>query len=110
VPPLATDGDWRDALAQLADFSLARWDTQEQTVTVHRVLQKIIRTRLPAARKKAWLTAALRLLAAVRPSPSDDVRTWPKWALLQPQLCHYGKDDADPTDDQVGKDTEPQRS
>jgi len=84
VPP----GDWRDALAQLADFSLARWNAEEQTVTVHRVLQEIIRTRLPAGQKKAWLTTALRLLDAIRPYPSYDVRTWPKWAPLQPHVAY----------------------
>jgi tetratricopeptide (TPR) repeat protein len=88
LPPQPPTADWRDALAQLADFSLARWTTQEQTVTVHRVLQEIIRTRLPAGRQKTWLTATLRLLFAVRPYPSNDVRTWPKWALFQPHVAY----------------------
>jgi hypothetical protein len=47
--PANTAGALPDALATLANFSLLRWDTEAQTVAVHRVVQEILRTRLPEA-------------------------------------------------------------
>jgi hypothetical protein len=41
---------------------MVKWDTQEDAVTVHRVVQQIIRTRLPAAERKQWIAVSLRLL------------------------------------------------
>ena len=37
----------RDALGVLADYSMVRWDVDGETVAVHRVVQEILRTRLP---------------------------------------------------------------
>jgi tetratricopeptide (TPR) repeat protein len=88
MPPADQADAWRDALAQLADFSLARWNADAGTVTVHRVLQEIVRTRLLPGRKSVWLLGALRLLDAVAPDTPDDVRTWPRWNLLQPHVAH----------------------
>ena len=64
------------ALAVLSDFSLIHWDPAAGTVSVHRVLQEILRTRQDQPR--TFLSAALNLLNAALPAGNPaDVRTWP---------------------------------
>ncbi len=48
-------GDLRAALVTLANYSLLRWDTEAKTVAVHRVVQEILRTRLPEPGRREWL-------------------------------------------------------
>ncbi len=87
----STESGWdqdrlETALAALADFSMLRWDAAAGTVTVHRVVQEILRTR--QAEPHANLTAALRLLNAARPAGDPaDVRTWPAWEPLRPHVA-----------------------
>jgi tetratricopeptide repeat protein/NB-ARC domain-containing protein len=87
-PPLAdTAGALPDALATLANYSLLRWDTEAQTVSVHRVVQEILRTRLPEAQRKDWLALCLRLLDQAAPATPSDVRTWLRWDPLRPHVA-----------------------
>jgi tetratricopeptide (TPR) repeat protein len=83
----ASSGDVRDALAVSANYSMVRWDVDEETVAVHRVVQEIVRTRLPEDTRKAWLTLSLRLLDGARPHDPMDVRSWPRWNLLRPHVA-----------------------
>lgn len=76
-----------DALAMLANFSMVKWDTEKHTATVHRVVQEILRKRLPEAWRKAWLSLGLRLLDEARPGDPMDVRTWPRWNPLRPHVA-----------------------
>jgi tetratricopeptide (TPR) repeat protein len=87
LAPVAAAGSVRSALAVLANYSLVRWDAEGETVAVHRVVQEMLRTRLPPAPRAAWLTLTLRLLDAARPGDPTDVRTWPRWHLLRPHVA-----------------------
>lgn len=82
-----TAGALRTALATLANYSLLRWDAQTETVAVHRVVQEILRTRLPEPERRDWLGLSLRLLDAAAPEDPDDVRTWPRWNPLRPHVA-----------------------
>jgi hypothetical protein len=86
-PETETSGSVRDALAKLANYSMVRWDTDGATVAVHRVVQEILRSRLPAAARTAWLTLSLRLLDVAWPGDPTDVRTWGRWQPLQPHVA-----------------------
>ncbi|HWB14503.1 MAG TPA: tetratricopeptide repeat protein [Pirellulales bacterium] len=79
--------DLTAALAMLADFSMLRWDAEASTVTVHRVVQEILRTQLPESSRERWVGTALRLLNKAAPSKPSDVRTWPRWNLLRPHVA-----------------------
>ncbi|MFM8724444.1 MAG: tetratricopeptide repeat protein, partial [Planctomycetaceae bacterium] len=71
------------AVSNLADFSMLRWDAASDTVTVHRVVQEILRLRQP--NPAAHLQTALDRLHGLQPEHSaSDVRTWPEWDQLQP--------------------------
>jgi hypothetical protein len=86
-PPADTAGALPDALTTLANYSLLQWDTEAQTVAVHRVVQEILRTRLPEVRRKDWLTLSLRLLNAAVTGDPQDVRTWVHWDPLRPHMA-----------------------
>ncbi|MGH8489047.1 MAG: tetratricopeptide repeat protein [Gammaproteobacteria bacterium] len=79
-------GELRAVLVRLANYSLLRWDTEAQTVAVHRVVQEILRTRLPEPRRREWLILSLRLLDAAATGDPQDVHTWPRWNPLQPHV------------------------
>ncbi len=87
-PDLAgASGQVRDAFVTLANYSIVRFDTAGETVTMHRVMQEIMRSRSPQGAWEHWLTLALRLLDAADPGDPDDVRTWPRWNPLRPHVA-----------------------
>ena len=100
--------DMRDLLADLADFSMIRWDAQKDEITVHRVVQEILRTQ--QQEPVPVLTAALNMLAAAIPKGNPaDVRIWPQWNLLRPHVAFAATAAAaeqrgidDPTSDLMG--------
>jgi tetratricopeptide (TPR) repeat protein len=78
------------ALRRLADYSMLRWESEagETAVTVHRVVQEIVRTHQPEHERVAWLILSLYLLKAAIPDESpDDVRTWPRWRSLRTHVA-----------------------
>jgi len=77
----------RDAVLRLADYGMVRFHTETETVSVHRVVQEIVRARLPEDQRPAWLTLSLRLVDAAMPGDPGDVRTWPKWESLRPHVA-----------------------
>ena len=83
---LPTDVDWgkdfRVAIGNLADYSMVRWNIEKNSVTVHRVVQEILRSRQSNAVKN--LKIVLRIMEAAIPvgNPSD-VRLWPEWEPIQ---------------------------
>ena len=88
IPALdsATAIDMRDLLANLADFSMIGWDAQKDEITVHRVVQEILRTQ--QQEPGPVLTAALNMLNAARPKGNpEDVRSRPQWDLLRPHVA-----------------------
>jgi tetratricopeptide (TPR) repeat protein len=76
-----------DALATLSSYSMVRWDTEEQSVSVHRLVQEILRARVPEAHRRDWLTLTLWLLDGAWPGDPQDVRTWQSWDLLRPHVA-----------------------
>jgi tetratricopeptide (TPR) repeat protein len=71
-----------DVLAGLAGYSLARFDASGEAILVHRLVQEITRSRIPAADRTAALRVALEAVNAVAVGNSWDVRTWRVWTPL----------------------------
>ncbi len=84
----AAADELRAELVTLANYSLLRWDTEAQTVAVHRVVQEILRTRLTEQKRREWLILSLRLVDAAAPSDPDEVRTWRRWNPLRPHVAY----------------------
>jgi Tetratricopeptide repeat/TIR domain len=68
------------AIAGLLRFSLI--GRQGEDLSVHRLVQAVVREQLEDAGRQGWAAAAVGLLNARFPFESDDVRTWPLCARL----------------------------
>jgi tetratricopeptide (TPR) repeat protein len=69
-------------LAALASYSLVT--VGEHTLTMHRLVQTVVREQLSRRLARAWAGAAVRLVRAAFPDESEDVRAWPVCARLLP--------------------------
>jgi hypothetical protein len=67
------------AIAGLLRFSLI--GRKGEDLSVHRLVQAVVRERLEDAERQAWAAAAVGLLNTRFPFDSDDVRTWPACAV-----------------------------
>ncbi len=74
----------RDALAELADTSLA--GREGGAFTVHPVVQEVVRSRIPAERRREWVAWALEVVNAAAVGDPMDVRTWGVWNPLRPHV------------------------
>ncbi|MCP4661351.1 MAG: tetratricopeptide repeat protein, partial [bacterium] len=54
--------------------------------SVHRMVQEVMRSRIPEVRKPHWVKWSLRVVDACAPGDPDDVRTWPVWDLIRPHV------------------------
>jgi hypothetical protein len=72
----------RAARAGLAGYSLVRYDASRKAILVHRLVQEITRSRIPAARRKATLQIAQNAVNAPAPKNAGDVRFWADWRPL----------------------------
>ena len=72
-----------DALANLAAYSMLKWDEPGELFSVHRVVQQITRHRTPEPERRSWIEGALKLVNGYAQGDPTDVRTWPVWEPLQ---------------------------
>jgi hypothetical protein len=80
----AEDGDVEEALAELAGFSMLKWETSNQAFRIHRLVQEAIRERLPDEQRDDILQRALLMVSNYLPDdpPPNDVRSWPIWETM----------------------------
>jgi TIR domain/Tetratricopeptide repeat/NB-ARC domain len=71
-----------DAVAALRRYSLIR--VIGDGLFVHRLLQTVVQAELDADAERAWVSAAVRLVTAGFPYPSNEVATWPESERLLP--------------------------
>jgi tetratricopeptide (TPR) repeat protein len=75
----------REGLAELSAYSMIT--REDQTFTVHRMVQEVLRTRIPEERRREWIELALRVVNDYSPPGPEDVRTWPVWNVLRPHAA-----------------------
>ena len=99
--------DFRECIANLADFSMLQWDIESEAVTVHRVVQEILRNQQEKPTDE--LKGVLQLLHAGTPEGNPlDVRTWSAWESLRSHVAFVTEKADDrgievPTSDLMGK-------
>jgi tetratricopeptide (TPR) repeat protein len=72
----------QEGIAELAAYSLLGRDGE--TGTIHRMVQEVVRVRIPDQWRRDWIERALRMVNDFSPPEPGDVRTWPVWNLLRP--------------------------
>ena len=70
------------AIRVLRQYSLI--EAIEDSLSVHRLVQVVVRDRLNTDETKLWAGSALRILSKVFPYKSDDIQTWPLSKRLLP--------------------------
>jgi tetratricopeptide (TPR) repeat protein len=83
VPDVAGE-DLRDALTNLADYSLVRRNPEHHEFSVHRLVQDATRRGLAEEEGQRSLVEALTWINAAFEGSPDDVRTWPRLDPLAP--------------------------
>jgi tetratricopeptide (TPR) repeat protein len=73
---------FNDAVAEIRRYSLIETGT-DSTLSMHRLVQAVIRDRLGAAGRKQWAEAAVKVVSGSLPRTSQDVTTWKECARLQ---------------------------
>ena len=71
-----------DALAALRRYSLA--EVTEESLSVHRLVQAVVRDRMPQDDRSRWAGAAVELVNAAFPFDRNDLETWAGSARLLP--------------------------
>ena len=94
--------DLEDLLDELEGLSLIKWQSDNHTFSLHRLVQEITQARLGEHERTQALRVAVGLINQALPSdpPANDVRAWPVWDPWRPhieQLMHAA-DDAGITD------------
>jgi hypothetical protein len=72
----------REALAGLAAFSLAGFETESDAVVIHRLVQDDARRRGDETGREASLRTALDAVNVLATGNPQDVRSWPVWTPL----------------------------
>jgi tetratricopeptide (TPR) repeat protein len=75
-----------DALADLADYSLARRNPDKQEFSIHRLVQEVTRRGLVEQERRRSLVEALAWMDAAFIGNPEDVRTWPRLDPLAPHV------------------------
>ncbi len=63
-------------IGALLRYSLIKKDKDKDTISIHRLVQAVIRDRLAEDEKNIWAAAAVKIVNEAYPQESDDVRTW----------------------------------
>ncbi len=71
-------------LGRISSYGLARLD--QAGLQVHRLVQTIVRDRLPAEQRREDSDCVAALLVAAGPADTDNPAVWPTWASLLPHL------------------------
>jgi tetratricopeptide (TPR) repeat protein len=70
-----------DAVVALRRYSLVE-AADDQTASVHRLVQAVVRDRLTPDQQAVWILEVIGVLAAELPTEGHDPRTWPSWERL----------------------------
>ncbi|GAA2637021.1 FxSxx-COOH system tetratricopeptide repeat protein [Actinomadura fulvescens] len=76
------------AMGELGRLALARVDTANRTIQVHRLIQALVRDELPD--HESYRDDVRRLLAAATPEDPDDTANWDHYAGLLPHIISSG--------------------
>ena len=80
------DGPAQDALAELASFSLAKFEEGGERFRIHHLVQDVTRERQSGEERGLSLRSILEIFNKADCGNPQDVRSWPIWDPLRPHL------------------------
>ena len=81
---------YQQSVGALRRYSLAT--ITEEAISLHRLVQTVVRHQLDSDQEQQWATVALCLIAAAMPAADDDPAAWPVHARLLPHVLGLGRD------------------
>jgi tetratricopeptide (TPR) repeat protein len=81
---VADELEMNEAVGALRRYSLVEVDVEKESLSVHRLVQAVVRDGLGEDESKVWAGAAVDVVDEAFPYESDDVRTWAECARLLP--------------------------
>ena len=85
----------RGLVREIGRYALARLNANSDEITVHRLVQLVVRAQLGAEERKETQAAAQRILTHFSPSEPDRRDNWARHAELSPHILPSGLIDAD---------------
>lgn len=76
----------RRALLEIGRYALARVDSVNDEISVHRLVQVVLRSRLEDTEREQTKLAAQRILAEANPEEPDQEKNWPRHRELSPHI------------------------
>jgi tetratricopeptide (TPR) repeat protein len=70
------------ALTTLRRYALVQ--REGDSLSLHRLVQVVVRDGLPTEKREQWEGVAIQLVAAALPGDADDYRLWPRFAVIEP--------------------------
>lgn len=83
--PISTALELERAIAALRTYSFVRRNTPTKTLTIHRLVQAVLRDRLNEHEQRDWAERAVALISRVMPEPCDQ-SDWPIYQRYLPQV------------------------
>jgi tetratricopeptide (TPR) repeat protein len=78
IQPLALE----DCLAALNSYSLI--EREGDVISIHRLVQDVVRSNLPPEKLEKWLGLAVKIMEKAFPYDEYDIKTWPPCSRLLP--------------------------
>ncbi|WP_229075209.1 FxSxx-COOH system tetratricopeptide repeat protein [Actinoplanes sp. DH11] len=92
------------AVRDLVRFGLAKADHASRRITIHRLVQAVMREHLMGKQREEAQLNARRLLAAANPGYPDDQTTWARHAEIRPHVLPAGLIEGTPDEHQTVMD------
>jgi hypothetical protein len=83
-PTIAHPRRFNAAIKELLKFSLIRRDPRKNVLTVHRLVQAVIKDGMNEERQREWAERAVRVISHAFPDPRN-LATWPRCRQYFPQ-------------------------
>jgi hypothetical protein len=80
----------RSALREINRYALAKLDPVEDRLSVHRLVQAVLRANMDPGSRKVMQRSARRLLASANPGEPDNTANWPLHDQLSPHILPSG--------------------
>ncbi len=78
------EGHVRPVRREIAEMrSLSLISGQGELFSVHRLVQEVVRNRIPEERRTAWIELVLELMARFAPLNPQEPVNWPAWTVLR---------------------------
>lgn len=85
----------RRLVREIGKYALAKLNAEQDEITVHRLVQLVVRAHLSEEERIATQAAAQRILAQFNPGSPDRRANWPRHQMLSPHILSSGLIEAD---------------